>query len=552
MNSIPMLCCFVVFYGVHQSDAQNNMQFTEVNTEIASTVCGEKDPSQILEVNGTGLALFDFDNDKDLDLFVVNAASLNDYSSGPGCRLYENNSSANEIIFSDITKSAGIDVSTWANGVAIGDADGDGNEDIYITCHGSNILLMNNGDGTFQDLTSTANVGDKGWGTSAAFGDIDGDGDLDLYVCNYLLFDIASPPARSRYKGQSVLGGPHGMLPQADVVFENLGDGIFQDVTTAWGFDTTPSFALNVAILDFTGDGLTDIFVGNDSMSNKLFVNTGETPTSFDEIGLQSGVAMNGDGAMQATMGIAIADVNGNQRPDIFTTNFSSDTNTLHLNDASGFFDDRTKRYRLGLSSRSLLGWSCGFHDFDLDGDEDLLIVNGHVYPEATRESMDSERAQPMVLFERTRKGFLNYREESSSSLFQPYRDRAAVFGDLDSDGDTDVVINQRGGSIRVLRNDARRSNPLILYLRGNRKNPKGLGAAIHVLMKDGAIQSRWRHDGSGFQSSASTPISIATGGGVVEQIEVIWADGTRQLIKDVPSQGAFVVKQLQPLAETQ
>jgi len=545
MNRCWFACLLLV--GCSEVDSTiplSNIKFTEVHTDISPTVCGEKDPTQILEVNGTGLALLDFDNDHDLDLFVVNAASIETFSSGPGCRLYENKSTRNSIVFSDVTDRAKINVSKWANGVAIGDVDGDGNDDIYITCHGPNVLLMNNGDGTFRDATNLAHVGDERWGTSAAFGDLDGDGDLDLYVCNYLVFDPDSPPPRARYKRQSVLGGPHDMTPQSDVVFENMGDGTFQDVTVLWGFDAIPSFALNVAILDFTGDGLMDVFVGNDSMSNRLFVNTGESPTRFEDVGLQSGVSMNGDGAMQATMGIAIADVDGNQRPDIFTTNFSSDTNTLHLNDATGFFDDRTQQYRLGLSSRSLLGWSCGFHDFDLDGDEDLLIVNGHVYPEATSETMDSERAQPMVIFERFNDSFSRYKESSPSTLFTPHRDRAAVFGDLDLDGDTDVIVNQRGGAVRVLRNDAIPSNPLVIHLRGNRQNPRGLGAAVHLLLDDGSVVSRWNHDGSGFQSSVSIPISIHLGGKMLLSIDVVWADGTRQTVVEPPEHGALVIQQ--------
>lgn len=333
------------------------------------------------------------------------------------------------------------------------------------------------------------------------------------------------------------------MVPQPDVVYENMGDGTFKDVTAEWGFNSTPSFGLNVAILDFTGDGRVDVFVGNDSMSNRLFVRADETPIRFEDIGLQSGISMNGDGAMQATMGIAIADVNGNQRPDIFTTNFSSDTNTLHLNDADGFFDDRTQQYRLGLSSRSLLGWSCGFHDFDLDGDEDLLMVNGHVYPEATNATMDSNREQPMVLLERTSNGF-DQRNNESSTPPQLYRDRAAVFGDLDSDGDTDVVINQRNGAVRVLRNDATPSYHLVISLEGNLKNPKGLGAAIHIFFEDGSVLSRWNHDGSGFQSSASTPISIYLGGRTPQRIEVVWAGGTKQTVLDVPEHGGFVIQQ--------
>jgi len=525
--------------------------FTEVITEISPTVCGADDPTQILEVNGTGLALFDYDRDGDLDLFVVNAASLDNFASGPGCRLYENQSDELSIVFIDVTERAQISVFRWANGVAVGDANGDGYDDLYITCHGPNILLLNNGDGTFSDATVFAGVGDDRWGTSATFGDLDGDGDLDLYVCNYLAFDPSFPPARARYKGQSVLGGPHGMEPQADIVYENNGDGTFTDVTKKWGFNTSPAFSLNVAILDFTGDGRQDIFVGNDSMSNHLFVNTGETPTRFENIGMQSGVAMNGDGGMQATMGIGIADVSGNGRPDIFTTNFSSDTNTLHVNDASGFFDDRTRRYRLGLMSRSLLGWTCGFHDFDLDGDEDLFIVNGHVYPEATVETIDSSRSQPVVLLERQGAVFNEHSQHPLCVLQVSMRARTAVFGDLDRDGDTDVIIAQRSGTVRVLENktcDQQALKPLVIILEGTDQNPHGLGAAIHLTLDDDTVLSRWNHDGSGFQSSMSVPVVIAfPKGRTPKKLEVIWADGSRQLIDQVPLTGEFIVRQSAP-----
>ena len=204
-------------------------------------------------MNGTGLALFDFDNDGDLDVFVVNAASLDDFTSGPGCRLYSNVSET-DIAFNDVTEDAGIHVFKWATGVAVGDVNGDGFDDLYITCHGPNVLLINNGGSSFIDKTEVAHVGDDGWGTSARFGDLDGDGDLDLYVCNYLEFDPSNPPPQAVYKGEKVLGGPHGMAPQSDVVYENLGDGTFQDATSQWGFSQDPSFSLNAAILDFTGN----------------------------------------------------------------------------------------------------------------------------------------------------------------------------------------------------------------------------------------------------------------------------------------------------------
>jgi hypothetical protein len=502
--------------------------FAEIASSIAPTVCGAEDPTQIIEVNGTGLALFDFDNDDDLDLFVVN-------SSNEPCRLYENISD-DSIAFKDVTETKGINLRRWANGVAIGDVNGDGFDDVYITCHGPNVLLINRGGKDFEDVTDSAGVGDTHWGTSARFGDLDGDGDLDLYVCNYLEYDFDNPPPKAKYKGQDVLGGPHGMRPQGDVVFENLGDVVFQNVTQQWGFVNDPAFSLNAAILDFNEDGLQDVFVGNDSMENQLYLNTGEIPTRFENMGVYSGVATNGDGSMQATMGIAVADVCGNNRPDIFTTNFSSDTNTLHVNDFSGYFDDRTKQYGLGLISRSLLGWSCAFHDFDLDGDEDLFIVNGHVYPNATMDTMDSTRKQSVLLLQRDGDRFVQVEQEGQ------YRDRAAVFGDLDNDGDTDVIVAQRSGEVRVLQNDSTLGFLQSIQLQGKAGNPKALGTKIVATFNDGTTATRWNTDGFGFQSSTSV-----TGHNFVKPInslEITWPDGEKQTFQDVPSEDLILISE--------
>ncbi len=505
------LLFMLLLVGCEQSTPkETSIVFNEVETVIASTVCGSENPTHIIEVNGTGLALFDFDNDDDLDLFVVNA-------SNQPCRMYEN-IGTDSIEFQDVTEELGIDIRRWGNGVAVGDVNGDGFDDLYVTCHGPNILLRNDSGKGFTDITEFSGVGDTGWGTSARFGDLDGDGDLDLYVCNYLEYDFDNPPPRATYKKQSVLGGPHGMTPEKDVVYENMGDGRFQDVTERWGFTHAPSFSLNAAILDFTGDGLQDVFVGNDSMANHLFVNTGETPTRFENRGISSGVAVNGDGSMQATMGIAVADVNGNSRPDLFTTNFSSDTNTLHINDASGFFDDRTKRYGLGLLSRSLLGWTCGFHDFDLDGDKDLFVVNGHVYPNATMGTMDSPRNQPILLLERIGNRFERVK------LPGEYSDRAAVFGDLDSDGDTDVIIAERCGDVRILRNDTQHEKPLTIKL------PRQyLGTKINVTFEDGTTATSWNTDGFGFQSSSVSDKYYFHK--PIDSVQVTWPNGEKEFV---------------------
>lgn len=528
-----VLFIFILIFGcTEQSDIEvsSSISFSNIATTISPTVCGDDEPTRIIEVNGTGMGLLDMENDGDLDLFVANA------SDAP-CRLYEN-ISIDTIDYKDVTEDFGIDVRRWANGVAVGDANGDGFDDIYITCYGPNILLMNNEGKSFVNATFTAGVGDDRWGTGARFGDLDGDGDLDLYVCNYVEFDASNPPPRAQYKGQSVLGGPHGMTPESDIVYENLGDGTFQDVTSAWGFNQSPAFSMNATILDFNGDGLQDVYVGNDSMGNYLFINTGETPTRFVNKGMQTGIASNGDGAMQATMGIAIADVNGNGRPDVFTTNFSSDTNTLHTNDKSGYFDDRTKRFGLGLVSRSSLGWTCGFHDFDLDGDEDLFIVNGHVYPEATKQTMDSEREQAVLLFERTGDRFVNIPQE------ELFRDRSAVFGDLDRDGDIDVIIAQRNGEVRILRNNADIALPLFISLKGKDSNKKALGASIRLTFTDGTRATRWFTDGSGFQSSHAPLQYVVPNEKTVVRIEITWPNGDKQVVLDIPNDGLFVIEQ--------
>jgi len=514
----------------------HKMQFQEVNTEFATIECGHEPQQSILEVNGCGIALFDFDNDDDLDLFVTSSGTNQDKASSSGCRLYENKSNQGEIQFADVTEQSGIEINTFAMGVAVGDVNGDSFDDLYITCLGPNRLLLNNGDGAFVENGSEARVNDDGWGTSASFGDLDGDGDLDLYVCNYLEFDMDNPPPRARYKGVDVLGGPHGLTPKQDVVYENLGDGTFADASQKWGFTSPPAFGLNVAILDFNNDGKQDVYVGNDSMANSLYLNQGG---GFKDAGFHSGAATNSEGSMQATMGIAIGDVNGDSLPDILSTNFSSDTNTLHVNSASGFFDDRTNQYGLGLMSRMLLGWTCAFQDFDGDGHDDIVILNGHVYPNATVETMDSSRLQPLTLMMRSGNRFVQ-----SRSIGGEFDDRAGVFGDLDGDGDVDMIIAPRHGAIRVYENIGPASDVLKVSLQGSRRNSKGLGAKVTVYLNDGSAKTKWNHDGSGFQSSISAPLLFSfPDRAKPKSIEIIWADGHVQTV-DVDERQMHIIQE--------
>lgn len=496
------------------------------------------EPSQhILEVNGGGLGLIDFDRDGDLDLFVANGATLDDPESGPGSRLYEN---LGGLRFADATGKAGLSLRRWAMGSAVGDYDGDGFDDVYVTCYGPNVLLRND-HGRLVDVTEGAGVGDPWWGTSAAFGDLDLDGDLDLYAVNYLDFDAAHPPGRSVFKGVPVMAGPHGLNARHDVLYENLGDGRFRDVTEAAGcLPAAPAYGLGAIILDFDGDGLPDIFVGNDSMPNFLFRNLGGM--RFEEVGLYAGIAADTDGGEQATMGIAVADVDGNALPDVFTTNFSSDNNTLHLNLDGSFFDDRTMQYGLGMISRPYLGWSCGFFDFDLDGDEDLLMFNGHVYPEASMQTMDSEYEQPPLLFERDGPRFHRVTDAAAGAfLLEPRRSRAAVFADLDDDGDVDAVTSELNGLIRILRNDSPGGDWLIVEPR-DAAGAAVLGCAVEV-RGAGPAQRRWIY-GGGYQTSAApyAHFGLPPGAGDVT-VRITWPDGTEQVLEEVTPRQHLVVR---------
>jgi len=506
-------------------------QLLPADTGLDVTMTSGADPStQILEVNGGGFGLIDYDRDGDLDLFVAIGATLADPEHGPGSRLYEN---LGEMRFADVTAAAGIDLTRWAMGVAVGDFDGDGWDDLYVTCYGPNVLLRNTG-GRFTDVTDDAGVGDPSWGTTAVFGDLDRDGDLDLYVVNYLEFDAADPPPPSRFKGVHVMAGPHGLAARPDVLYENLGQGKFRDITDESGCRPKHSgYGLGAMIIDIDADGRQDILVGNDSMPNFLFHNLGSL--RFEQVGNRSGIAVNSDGGEQATMGIAVADVDGNGLPDFFSTNFSSDTNTLQINLDGRFFDDRTMQYGLGMISRPYLGWACGFGDLDHDGDEDLLMVNGHVYPQATMESMDSPYLQLPLLFERIGGRFTRVTDpDVGAFLGEPRRGRAALLADLDRDGDLDVVTGELNGPIRILRNDGASGPWLIVELNDpGSGNPRGIGARIEV-EASGCVQRRWLVTG-GFQSSGAPqahfglPPSTET-----VNVTVTWPSGPVQEFRDV------------------
>ena len=474
-----------------------------IDLELTS---GRMPSTAIVEVKGCGLALIDFDGDGDRDLFFPNGATLDAPEAGPGARLYEN---LGGLRFRDVTERMGVRHRRWSFGAGVGDFDGDGRDDLYVCCWGPDVLLRNLGGGRFEDVTAASGLGDPGWSTSAGFADFDADGDLDLFVVNYVEFDPkAVPPPPAQFKGMVVLAGPRGYAARADLLYENRGDGTFREVGAEAGIGKgIPGFGLNLAVVDFDGDRRPDVFVANDSEPNALFMNRSAPggPMRFEERGMQAGVATNFDGAAQASMGIAVGDVDGNGFPDVFTTNFSSDTNTLHMNLDGSFFDDRTSQYGLGAPSRPLLGWATAFVDLDHDGAEDLAAFNGHVYPQATKASMDSEYEQPPLVMRRAGARF-EVVADAGPGLRAPHRDRTAVFDDLDGDGDVDIVVGELNGKVRVLRNAHDRADDWV-KVRAQAPGPAGshgIGCRVQLWGGGKVLARRWIWAGGPFQSTAS------------------------------------------------
>ncbi len=412
------------------------------------TTCGQDPSTQIVEVNGPGIALFDFDSDGDLDVFIANGATMDSPEDGPGCRLFRNElAETGGLQFVDATAITNIDITRWATSATAFDIDGDGDPDLYVTCIGPDVLLRNDG-GTFTDITQWAGVDVPNWSTGAAPGDVDSDGDLDLYVTRYVDWRFDAPPLPPVvFKGEQVLAGPAGLRPLPDVLLLNQGDGRFLRET---GLDARPSFGLNAVVLDVDDDGATEILVGNDGMANHLLEYQNNI---WHDVAHERGFATNMAGAEQATMGMALGDINGDGAADVFTSNFSSDTNTLLIQE-DGHFVDRTNVYAIGGPSRARLGWTSRFIDLDHDGDEDLLTLNGHVYPNASNRTMDSDYRQRPLLLLREGDRFVPH-NATTGWLAEARLDRAAAFGDLDRDGDLDIVTAELHGPVRVIENRA-------------------------------------------------------------------------------------------------
>lgn len=480
-------------------------------------VSGDPDKTVILSSLGSGAALIDYDNDGDLDIYFVNGALLRDgeVMEVERNRLYRNDG---DWTFTEVTDKAGVGHPAWGFGVAVGDVDNDGAADLYVTNLGPDVLFVNHGDGTFSaEETPARGLGDRGLGTSAAFLDLEGDGDLDLYLVRYVDPSLRRVPSygtrtlhapgipgdiECRYRGVPVFCGPEGLLGQSDRLFENRTGRGFEDVTRRAGIhDLTRAYGLGVVVSDLDSDGDADIYVANDSVPNFYFRSRGDGV--FEELADRVGVAVNGDGIAEAGMGVDAADVNGDGHLDILVTNFSEESNTLYQGAADGIYRDQTVSAGLQGTTWLYLGWATRLFDIDNDGDNDLMVANGHVYPQAEEVAPEIGYAQNNQLFLNDGTGrFVEVRDWLEGARGRA-SSRGGAFGDIDNDGRLDAVIVNIDGPPSILRNiTAAAGHWISVKLVGVGSNRSAIGARIALISGSRVRIGEVRPSGSYLSSS--------------------------------------------------
>lgn len=483
--------------------------------------------------------LFDYDKDGWLDIYFVNSLTV-DTASRPETaqsQLYRNNGDGT---FTDVTEKSGMGHPGWGMGGCVGDYNADGWLDVYVTCLGKNKLYRNNGDGTFTEVAEEKGVDDGRWSAGCAFSDFDRDGDLDLFVSNYVDFTLQDLPEFGKgsfcqYRGVPVQCGPRGLPGAGDALYRNDGNGKFQDVARQAGVhDPEGYYGLGVVWSDFNGDGFPDLFVANDSRPNFLYQNHGDG--TFSEIGFLSGVAVGEDGSEQGSMGVTLGDFDGDGDLDLFVTNFSDEYNTLYRQDGPFLFTDISFISRTAESSFRYVGWGTGFVDFDNDGRPDLLAVNGHVYPQVDQADLGTSYAQRKLMYHNRGGGTLaEIAEKSGDPLLEKRASRGAAFGDLDNDGDVDVVVNDLDGPPMILRNDGgNRNNWIRIRLAGDQSNPFAIGARVTVTSSE-LKQIGEVYSGGSYLSHNDLRLHFGLGKrSGVDRVEVLWPDGTVTRVDDV------------------
>jgi hypothetical protein len=502
----------------------------------------------LIETMGGGGGFIDYNGDGRLDIYLVcysqtpqpaGAAKLRDV-------LYRNNGDGT---FTDVTDSAGISNSMRGTGLAVGDYDNDGWPDMYVTGYGASKLYRNNGNGTFTDLTGQAGVNNSLWGTSAAFFDYDNDGYLDLYVCNYLTYDETNLPC-TFYEGK-----PYCSIQKfkgsSSRLFHNNRDGTFTDVSEKTGIANPKGKGLGVVALDYDNDGRIDVFQANDAAANFLYHNNGDG--TFSEVALEAGVAFDPNGNARGGMGVDAEDLDGDGYLEIFVANFSGQTNALFHNERGGLFSETTNKLGLGPVSIPMSGFGARFLDYNNDGLVDLFVLNGHPFEPINKIFPETTYTEPPFLFENTGKGFREVAAEHGVPLKRLYAGRGLAIGDLDNDGDSDLLLINVGEPPVLLRNDGgNRNHWLGIKLVGTSSNRDGIGASI-VVTAQGKRRTKQRLGGASYCSASDPRLLFGLGAiAKIEEVEVRWPSGKISTLKNITANQYLTITESAPNSQQQ
>lgn len=524
--------------------APNDVSFADVTKAAGINFINISSPDKkyIVESMGGGVAFFDFDNDGLLDIYLVNSDTVSAALAGkprPHAALYRNRGNST---FEDVAIKAGVADPGWAMGVSVADYDNDGFDDLYVTCFGANKLYRNRGDGTFEDVTAKAGVGVSGFSTGAAWADYDRDGHLDLFVTGYVDFKLNDLPqfgkgSLCRYRGVPVQCGPRGLPGAGDTLYHNNGNGTFTDVTKAAKVeDANGYYGLGVMWTDLNDDGWPDIFVANDATPNYAYLNNKDG--TFSEMGFALGLAVDENGVEQGSMGISIGDYDRDQRLDLIVTNFADQYNTIYHKDEDGTYSDRSRITRTADVSMPYVGWGVKFFDYDNDGWLDLLVVNGHVYPQIEGAYPGGMYPQRKLFYRNLRNGtFAEIAAQLGTALMERRASRGAAFGDFDEDGDIDVIVNDLDGPPMLLRNDggAKAGHWISLKLVGTKSNRNAAGARVEV-KAGGLTQIDEVHSGDSYLSHSDWRLHFGVGSAtIVDDVSIRWPSGAVQKLMMLP-----------------
>jgi len=496
---------------------------------------GQSPEKYLPESSGPGCAFLDYDNDGWMDIYLVNSGKCDFFTPDSPLRnaLYKNNRDGT---FPDVTEKAGVGGGGYGQGVAVGDYDGDGLPDLYVTQYGRSILYHNNGDGSFTDVTEKAGVAAPGWSSSAVWFDYDNDGRLDLFVGRFVDFSKElNKPCGIHEDGQRHYCIPKVYSPMPSWLFHNNGDGTFTDVSKESGIASHPGKAWGVVATDINNDGLMDLFVANDTVANFLFVNRGKG--KFEEVGEVGGTAYSAEGRARSGMGVDSADFDQDGFMDLFVANLDRELFSLYRNNHDGTFDDHAGSTAIGNATRLMSGWGLKFFDFDNDGDLDLLLANGN--PDDLIEQLHSQvkYQEPMLLFHGTGKGFENISAQSGPLFAKALSARGLALGDFNNDGAMDVLISVNNGAPLLLRNNAGvRNHWLGIKLVGKKSNPDAVGARITYQAQD-LRRSRMKVGGGSFLSDHDPRVVLGLGTRTkIDWVEVKWPlPGAIERFTDLP-----------------